>query len=144
MIKLLFSLLLVMTISAAQAQDNPEAMIENFFSMYEKDGAIKALDSLYSSNPWIARNQDAVENLKSSLSAINTLVGDYYGYEYINHRSVGDSFILYSYMVRYDRQPIRFQFQFYKPHNEWRIFSFSYDEELDDEIEEAAKLYFNH
>ena len=50
--------------------------------------------------------------------------------------------ILKSYLVKYDRQPIRFTFQFYKPNKEWRIHSFKYDGNIDDEIEEAAKLYY--
>jgi len=44
-------------------------------------------------------------------------------------------------LLRYDRQPIRFTFEFYKPDKEWVLFAISFDATLDDEVEEAAKVY---
>jgi len=87
------------------------------------------------------RSQDAIQNLKSQLGNLQPLVGEYYGFEPITIKSAGKSFVLYSFLVKYDRQPIRFTFEFYKPQDKWRVFSFSFDEELDDEVEEAAKAY---
>ncbi|WP_209405780.1 hypothetical protein [Pseudozobellia sp. WGM2] len=47
-----------------------------------------------------------------------------------------------SYLVKFDRQPIRFTFQFYKPYNQWRTHRFKYDGNVDEEIEESAKVYY--
>jgi hypothetical protein len=46
-----------------------------------------------------------------------------------------------TYIVKYDREPLRFTFFFYKPKDVWRVSNFSYDENISDELEEAAKVY---
>ena len=60
----------------------------------------------------------------------------------IEKKKFAESFELYSYMVKYDRQPIRFIFKFYKPNDEWVLYSYALDDNLDTEIQEAAKLYY--
>jgi hypothetical protein len=125
------------------AQDSPEKIIEAFFSDYEKKGAGEAVDNLYATNPWTSRIQDAINNVKTQLERFNVdLVGDYYGYEKLTTKKLGDSYVLYSYFIKFDRQFLRLTFQFYKPKDEWRLASFQFDDTFDDEIEEAAKLYY--
>ncbi|XWN35882.1 MAG: hypothetical protein ROO71_07925 [Balneola sp.] len=125
------------------AQDTGEELIDNFFSKYENVGVDEAVEELYKTNPWTARIQDGINNVKSQLGRYNEeLVGKYYGYKKIVTKKLGNSYALHSYLVRFDRQPLRFTFQFYKPDNEWRLYSFAFDDNIDEEIEEAAKVYF--
>lgn len=44
-------------------------------------------------------------------------------------------------MIKYDRQPVRFQFIFYKPSDKWQLQDFRYDDDLDTELIEAANAY---
>ncbi len=126
-----------------QAQKTPDSIIEDFFKTYEAEGASKALDDLYATNPWTYRIQDAINNVKNQLERFNEdLVGEYYGYEKLVTKQLGDSYILKSYFMKFDRQFLRLTFQFYKPNDEWRLYSFQFDDNFDDEIEEAAKLYY--
>lgn len=139
-IGLLFLLFLVLH---GQAQDTPESIITNFFKTYQEEGSSKALDDLYATNPWTSRIQDAINNIKNQLGRFDEeLVGKYYGYEEIVTKKLGDSFLLKSYFLKFDRQFLRLTFQFYKPRDEWRLYSFKFDDSFDDEIEEAAKLYY--
>jgi hypothetical protein len=69
-------------------------------------------------------------------------VGKYYGNELITKKQFSESFVLYSYVFKYDRQPIRFIFKFYKPNDKWMLYSMKIDRDLDDEIEQSAKLYY--
>ncbi|MFY0601404.1 MAG: hypothetical protein JXR03_17145 [Cyclobacteriaceae bacterium] len=125
------------------AQDNGQSLIDDFFSDYENKGVEVAVDKLYKTNPWTTRIQDAINNVKTQLSRYNEeLVGKYYGHEPIVTKQLGNSYVLHSYLVRFDRQPMRFTFQFYKPDDEWRLYSFAFDDNFDDEIEEAAKMYY--
>ena len=119
----------------------PEEHITQFFKEYASEGAGKALDNLYATNPWISQSGDAVINLKNNLNSLTKeLVGSYVGKELIVKRTIGESYVLYSYMVKYERQPFRFTFQYYKPRDNWMIFGFFFDDQLDDELEESAKL----
>lgn len=139
--RLLFLSFTLTTLSLTSFGQTPEELIEKFFEEYETKGSNEALDNLYSTNKWVSRNQDAIDNLKSQLTNMQSLIGEYYGYEPITTKSAGKSLVLHSFLVKYDRQPLRFTFEFYKPKDDWTIFGFSYDEDLDDEIEEAAKAY---
>lgn len=142
--KYLFTLVLIALFSTqCFAQINPDRIVESFFKEYEKEGSTKALNTLYESNKWIDPNGSALISLKEQMETLTEdFIGKFRGYELIVEKKLADSYILRSYLVKYDRQPIRFTFQFYRPDKEWMLFSFKYDGNIDDEIEEAAKLYY--
>lgn len=143
--KTLFVIILFTCIFNIKAQKQPEQIIEDFFKNYETKGASYAIDDIYKTNPWTVRIQDAINNVKTQLERFDKdLVGEYYGYEKLITKKLGDSYILYSYFIKFDRQFLRLTFQFYKPQTEWRLYSFKFDDSFDDEIEEAAKLYYTN
>ena len=130
-------------VNTIQSQNTPKDIIETFFNSYEKNGSSKAIDDLYATNPWTSRIQDGINNIKNQIERYDIeLVGEYYGYEELVTKKIGDSFVLKSYFVKYDRQLLRFTFQFYKPKDKWRLYSFAYDDNYDDEVKEAAKMYY--
>ena len=124
------------------AQQSPEAIIKDFFDNYQNKGASTAIEKLYATNPWTSRVQDAINNVKTQLERFDKeLVGDYHGYEKLTMKKLGESYVLYSYFIKFDRQFLRLTFQFYKPADQWRLSSFQFDDSFDEEIEESAKLY---
>ena len=136
-------LILILSNFNLNAQDNQEIIIQDFFKNYESKGAGVAVDKLYATNPWTSRIQDAINNVKTQLERFNEdLVGKYHGYEKLTTKKLGQSYVLYSYFIKFDRQFMRLTFQFYKPDSEWRLASFQFDDSFDEEIEEAAKLYY--
>lgn len=141
-IKLLTLLILtVISTNILKAQSTTEEITSEFFKTYDKSPQ-KAVDYVFGTNKWmIDRNKDGIENVKSQLTNFLGLVGDYYGYEKITEKSVGKSFRLISYMIKYDRQPMRFTFVFYKPKDKWQVQNFQFDDNLDDELEESGKVY---
>ena len=141
--KAIFLLFAVFTSTTVFAQDTPTSISEKFFANYEKEGAKVALDTLYKTNAWMDRNKDAVNQLVKKLEGLDDdFVGKYYGYELLLEKKLSNSYVLRSYLVKFDRQPIRFTFQFYRPNDHWKIFSFEFDGEIDEEVEQAAKLFY--
>lgn len=139
--QVLFIIVLFISLSVS-AQSDPTEVVEQFFTEFKEKGATVAIDNLYKPNKWISKSADGIIQLKSQLEGLNEdFVGKYYGKELTLEKKLADSFILMSYLVKYDRQPIRFTFQFYKPKDIWMIHSFKFDGNLDSEIEEAARLY---
>lgn len=139
----LFTLVIIIGLSCniLKAQSNSEEITTEFFNTYEKSPQ-KAIDYVFSTNKWMMdRNKDGIENVKNQLTNFLGLVGDYYGYEKITEKSIGESYMLVSYMIKYDRQPIRFTFVFYKPKDKWQVQNFKFDDNLDDELEESGKVY---
>lgn len=127
---------------SSNSQNSPKEIIHQFFEEFENHGSRVALDNLYKPNKWMNRNADVIEKLKTKVGGLNEeFVGKYYGYEFIVEKRLTDSYVLMCYLVKYERQPIRFTFEFYKPNQNWVIQGFKFDGNMDDEIEEAAKLY---
>ncbi len=142
-IKFYTILIFIIFSTTSFGQNQPKEIVSKFFTEYQNIGVSKALDNLYSNNKWMNRATDAITQLKKQLEALNEdYVGKYYGYELIIEKRLSDSFILMSYLVKFDRQPLRFTFQFYKPDNEWRTHSFKFDGNIDEEIEQSAKVYY--
>jgi hypothetical protein len=140
-ITLTITLLLIGIIGISQ--NSPKEKVSKFFNDYTKEGSSIAIDNLYSTNKWMARATDAISSLKSKMDGLNEdYVGKYYGYELIVEKKLSDSYVLISYLVKFDRQPLRFTFQFYKPNDVWLTYGFQFDGNLDTELEEAAKLYY--
>lgn len=124
------------------AQSEPQNLLNIFFKAYEKDAG-KAVKELYATNKWTERAKDDIEKIVGIVNGFTeSYMGKYNGYEIITTKKFSESFMLYSYLVKYDRQPIRFIFKFYKPSDKWVLYSFSLDDNLDDEIQEAAKLFY--
>lgn len=124
------------------AQSSPQKLIDTFFTTYEKDVG-KAVRDLYATNKWNERIKDDIDKVIGTVNGFTeSYMGKYYGKELITTKQFSESFVLYSYLVKYDRQPIRFIFKFYKPNDDWVLYSYALDVGLDDEIQEAAKLYY--
>lgn len=123
------------------AQNDPQKIIDEFFKLYVEKGANSAVDYIFTTNRWINESKDQIENVKFKLSSSVKQFGDYYGYSLITKKTLGTQLYLYTFLVRYDRQPIRFTMLFYKPNDQWRLQNFSFDDSIDEELKEAARAY---
>jgi len=113
--------------------------ISKFFTLFESGKKTEAVDSLYSTNPWMTSASDAIQNIKTQFEGIEKLVGNYNGKELIDEHNIKNRFVHITYLALYDRQPVRMEFQFYRPKNDWIIYSFSFDIEFDNEVEKGAR-----
>jgi hypothetical protein len=134
-------LILLLSPLALYAQEEPQKIIDQFFSLYRTKGANESVDYIFSTNKWMDESKDQIENVKFRLNGTIKLLGKYEGYNLITKKTVGEYLMLYTFMVRYDRQPLRFSLLFYKPSSEWKLYNFSYDDNFDEELKEAAKTY---
>ena len=121
-----------------KAQTSEKEIPIEFFRIFKTE-PMKAMDYAFSTNSWMERNIDGVESVKAKFKDILPLIGDYYGYEMITEKKIGNNLKLISYILKYDRQPIRFTFVLYKPQDKWQVQNLNWDVDLDDEIEESAK-----
>lgn len=139
--KKLLILTFILISSNLFAETSPETLIKQFFETYKTDPG-KAVKDLYSTNIWTERIKDDIDKIVKTVNGFTIdYMGSYYGYELITTRKFSESFVMYSYIVKYDRQPLRFIFKFYKPNDKWVLFSYSLDDSIAAEIEEAGKLY---
>ena len=112
--------------------------IDKFFKTYEKDGTSKAIINIFKTNPLV--DSTSLRGLIAKIDTTRGLVGLYIGKELIVQRKASNSLVLYSYLVKHQNQPVRFTFMFYKPKNEWVIYRLYFDDQVDNELEESAKI----
>ena len=138
---LLAVILPLFTVTNTRAQSLPEEIAEKFFTDFETSGSSVALEQLYRTNEWMAQNSEAIENLKKNLGGLTEdIIGKYYGKVLIGKRDFSDTYVVMSYLIKYDRQPLRFTFHFYKPNDRWKIYSFEYDANFGDEMAEDISV----
>lgn len=120
--------------SRLSAQTTPEEITTHFFELYQSQGSDAAVDYVFSTNKWLNNEKTAVETIKAQLKKGIAIVGQYYGYDLIEKKSVTENFVMMSYLLRYDRQPLRFVFILYRPSKTWQIQTMKFDDRLDDDF----------
>lgn len=121
------------------AQAPYQTEIDAFFERFAAGELNEAVDKLYGKNPWIPLDGDGVRNIKAQLQGITEVVGDYAGRTKIGEHAVGDRLVHLTYLALFDRQPLRFEFQFYRARDTWMIFSFEFDADFDDDLQAEAR-----
>ena len=119
------------------------AIIDNFFKRYKATGADEAVDYLFGTNKYFS-NPAGIAQLKAKLDTMRQSLGEYIGHELIVQKTGSPSLVLYSYLVKHEIQPVRFIFVFYKPHNDWVFYRFLFDDQMDLEMEDGAKISNKH
>lgn len=126
--------LLVFSINFYGQSNDSKGLVNQFFTTY-KNNKENAVRQIYATNKW---TQTAKEGIEKVVAAVNGFtkqnMGNYNGYETIKIKKVSESYEVHSYLVKYDRQPLRYIFKFYKPKDKWLLYSFSLDGEVEKEI----------
>jgi hypothetical protein len=137
--RLTFLLIYCLLSIVSLAQSTNEDITSSFFKDYEKD-PLNAYMHVFSQNKWIAEKKSALETNRIKLKDLLDQLGDYDGYELITEKRAGESYILKSFLLKYDRQPVRFTFILYRPKKSWVLQNLSFDTDIDTELSEAAKV----
>ena len=140
----IFSLLLFFLPVALFAQDkttplDPEKASAAFMEQIGAGNVDQAYDQIFAETSWIAKKQDTLDLVKNKTKNLLPMLGKYIGSEELMRKEVGDCLIGYTYIARYERQPIRFVFIFYKPGDTWQTQSVNFDDDLTDDIKAALK-----
>jgi len=118
-------------------------IVDAFFKKYKDDGTSPAIDYLFGTNKYFT-NPAGISQLKAKLDSLRQGIGAYLGKDLIVQKNASNSLVFYSYLVKHEVQPIRFTFIFYKPQNEWVLYRFKYDDQMDAELEEAGRINNKH
>ena len=120
-------------------QESYQEKIDRFFDLVSRGENTEAVDFIYGDNAWISKKADAVANVRTQFSGLKQIVGDYRAHEKIAEKKIAGRFAYIQYFVAYDRQPLSFVFEYYRPGDQWMLYSFSFNADIDDQIAELAK-----
>ena len=135
--------LILFLVSCNEKVETPKSLVTDFFETYKKQGVDIALNTIFQTNKYMINESDsAIENLKESLvSHINT-IGNYHDYEIISEYPISKSIKYYTCIVNYDKQPLRFNFTFYKANDFWALYSLNFDNNIMEELDGMAKFHY--
>ncbi|MFP4088752.1 MAG: hypothetical protein ACLFUB_05930 [Cyclobacteriaceae bacterium] len=131
--KVLITLLWLCCNGLALAQSSVNELTDRFFSLYESENPRTAMLYAFDTNPYISANDDGVINLLNQLNGILEVVNSYTGYEKVSEEAVGSKLMYRTYLVYYDRQPLRFMFEFYRPRDRWVFSNVMFDTDYAEE-----------
>lgn len=122
-------------------QNSPEDIGSKFFELYKKQGSDKALDYLFATNKYANDSKDAIDNLKINLKKTSRAMGLFQGYELLTKKNAGQNITMMTFIAKHDREPLIFRMLFYKPSGNWQVQNFKFDNTIDQDLEEASKIY---
>jgi hypothetical protein len=125
--------------SGASTTGEYDDIVNKFFDLISQGKTTEAVDSLYKTNPWSDKVQDAIQQVKSSLISMEAISGKYRDSVQIVKKTMGDRLIYMYYLVAYDRQPLRFEFHLYRPGDKWVIQNFAFSDKITEDIRDFAK-----
>lgn len=117
----------------------PTRMAEEFFVTYKAKGPTAALEALLPTNPYISKA--VADSVSAQVERLTKGMGNYEGFEKVAESSYGEGIFMLTYIVKYSRQPLRFNFKFYKPGDVWKLHYFTYESEFLNEMDEMARPY---
>lgn len=137
-------ILIAWSLAFCTSNDKPGSLesarvADSFFKVYETAGPREAIVKLFQTNPVI--DGQVTDSVGVQLERFTKDLGDFQGQERVAEASYGSGIIHVAYVVKYTRQPLRFNFMFYDPGDGWRIQHFSYDAIFPKELDEAVKAY---
>lgn len=120
---------------------NYDQFFDDFFNLYESEGVKSSLNYAYSTNQWIFNSPTKEsEEVQRKLEEFTNNLGRYCGRKLLKEKVVNSNFVIRSYMLLYERQPLRFTFTLYKPESKWQLQSFQYDVGMNDEAVNSINL----
>jgi hypothetical protein len=134
----LFAVLLLLgTVKAQSQEQTPADISKKFFEIYASKPN-DAIDYIFTGTKLTKPVNDDITAIKKNLKVTIEQGGAYNGYELITEKSVNNTLKLQSYIAKYDKQPVRFIFIYYKPADKWKIYTFQFNTNLDEELTSAA------
>lgn len=108
-------------------------------NVFMKSGFEVFVDSIFSGSKWMG--PDKLEKLKLDGNSYfdSKVNGELFGFDLVSTANLNDRLITTIYLVRTDRTPFAFRLTWYRPGETWKVQNFSFDTNLDDELQEAGK-----
>jgi hypothetical protein len=106
------------------------AKVEGFLTRLtagDVDGAYQQLVE----PPQTQEQKEIVETLKIRTSTALKMFTKPLGIEYVKEQRYGKSIVRVVYLIKYDRQPLIWEFYFYKPQAEWKLLDLRFSDKLD-------------
>ncbi len=115
-----FVSILLLATNFTFAQNEPEDYVATFFNLLGQGKISEAIHKIPTNNKFDS-DTSYTSKLLTKLELLSKNSGEYCGYELIEKEEVSESYIVYTYFIKYMNVPQQIQFIFYKPKDAWQI-----------------------
>lgn len=112
--------------SGWQKADTPETRIEKGLSLIVQGDMDDAFKTLFGKG----HNKEVLDKLKFELYSLTKKNGNAFGYEKLIQQKAGTSALRYRYLLMFDKQPVLFDFYYYKGKKGWFLKNISYSKDI--------------
>jgi hypothetical protein len=114
----------------AQEAADPKAWAEQFLSVMVGSGAEQAYQLLSQSSSAARSDPDSMIKVRESMIAAGSNFGAAIGFELVGEKRLGLSLALLTYLVKYERNAIIWELDFYRPRTGWNLHKFRFYDNL--------------
>lgn len=120
--KKIFALLTFVSIfSFSLSAQSPEDLINSFFKTYQEKNINVAVKNLLSTNKFLSSDTIIASNWEKRFIKFTQNKGEYCGFELIEKEETSISFNTLSYLLKFEKAPVRIVFIMYKPKDKWQV-----------------------
>ena len=118
-------------------------IVDDFFNLVKDQQFTQAAEGLFTSilvskSPDIS-NKSYFDDVKAKLVNLPEVYGKYCNHSRMFERMVAKRFIFIDYIVLFEKQPVEFSFQFYKPKEKWMLYGFTLDTDIVNKMDTKIK-----
>jgi hypothetical protein len=124
------------------AQQSSDDLVSRFFQLYKAQGSDSAMQFIFHTTPYVDSSSDDINNLRALLRKTIRQEGTYRGYDLLTKKFAGPDVVIFVLLAKYDREPLTFRITLYRPVDKWQILTFTFNDKISDELEDASKAVF--
>lgn len=139
---IVLSLALFCTTSPLLAQGATDYLqeISAFFATIKKGQPKEAAERLLSTNAEAAARLDNKLSVENGLERMKDTLGAFKDFNIVKEKKIGERIVYVLAFAIYEKQPVRFEFIFYKPEEKWLFLNVNFGLQTIDDILAVGRL----
>ncbi len=116
-----------------------ESDIATFLRLYQVGRVDEAIAAVFTSNRHLLEQKQHIAELEQALSSLRVDSGRYYGNDHLDVHTIAEHHLLVTYRLRHQHQPVRLEFEYYRPQKQWQLQSLNFDADFSAQLKSAAR-----
>jgi len=139
---LVLSFILIISTPTVHAEDGADHLqqISSFFALIKKGQPKEAAEDLLSTNMEASSRMENKLSVENGLERMKDTLGAFKDFNIIREKKIGDRIVYVLAFALYEKQPVRFEFIFYKPEEKWLFLNVNFGLQTVEDILAVGRL----
>ncbi|HEX4825140.1 MAG TPA: hypothetical protein VFV19_12610 [Candidatus Polarisedimenticolaceae bacterium] len=136
--RIVFAGIVAVFLGQAAFAQTCEDIAGQFFNSIREEKTAEGSARAWATNPYAAGMKDSIDQFTTKLTSNLSFLGKYRGNELVVKKEVAGRFVYLYYFVVFDRQPMKFEVQCYKPVDKWVLHNLQFSDKITSDVVDAA------